>query len=126
MNQGYGPPQEPTSTPDQVGGTVTPQYTGSDHNFTLQTIMDLQRSTGHLSSTVNSLKETIEKQDAKLTKIEDCVSGVTQKIYAAGVVLAILVVIGGFIVNKSWDMMVSQITAQNQAVPTQQAPKTKP
>lgn len=75
--------------------------------------MELQKSSGQLTSVVKSLKESIEKQDNKLTKIEDCVTGVIQKIYAAGVVLTILVVIGSCIVNKSWDMMISQVSSRN-------------
>lgn len=114
MNNYYGSPQQPMGTPDQLGNNagVTPQhYVSSDHSFTLQTIMELQKSNGQLTTAIDSLKEVIEKQDKKLNTIDDTVTGVTKKIYAATVVLAILVCVGGFIVNKSWDMMVKQITS---------------
>jgi len=72
--------------------------------------MELQKSTGQLTEAVASLRNSIEKQDAKLDKIETSLSGITHKLYAAGVVLAILLTIGGFIINKAWDLMAKQIT----------------
>ncbi|WP_281647375.1 hypothetical protein [Parendozoicomonas sp. Alg238-R29] len=106
----------PTTTPDQVGNaSVTPQGFGQvDHSFTLQAVMELQKSTGQLTSSVESLKDVIEKQDKKITDLESTVTGVSKKIYAATVVLIILVTVGGFIVNKSWDLMVKQITFQQE------------
>lgn len=64
---------------------------------------------GQLTEAVRSLQGAIEKQGTRLDKFEEKLSGVTHKIYAAGVVLAILVVVGGFIVNKAWDLMVQQL-----------------
>lgn len=110
----------------QVPAQVTPamgQYVGGDHSFTLQAIMELQRSTGELRSSVQSLKESIEKLDSnierslqrvdsRMDRFDEKVSGVTHKIYAAGVVLLILLAVGGFIVNKAWDLMAEQITIQ--------------
>ena len=94
------------TTPDQVGNpSVSPQDFGrADHNFTLQIVMELQKSTGQLTSSVESLKDIIEKQDKKINDLENAVIGVSKKIYAATVVLAILVAIGGF--NVPWDLMV--------------------
>lgn len=110
----------------QVPAQVTPamgQHIGGDHSFTLQAIMELQRSTGELRSSVQSLKESIEKLDAniersqqrmegRIDRFDEKISGVTHKIYAAGVVLVILLAVGGFIVNKAWDLMAEQITIQ--------------
>lgn len=115
-----GPPRQ-SSTPDQEGMSVTPQNMAShSHDFTLQAIMELHKSTGELTSTITSLKSSIDKQDQKLTALECTVSSVTHKIYAAGVVLTILVVIGGFMVNKTWDLMVDQITSKSSPTTTQE------
>lgn len=84
--------------------------------------MELQRSTGELTATVKSLKDAVEKLESKVDKVEDKVSSVTHKIYAAGVVLGILVVVGGFIVNKAWDLMASQL-AERAAPPVVTQPK---
>ena len=98
------------STPDEYSSPATPRnYVQTGHDFTLQTIMELQKSTGQLTTAVESLKESIDKQDKKVTKLEETVSGVTHKIYAATAVLVILVAIGGFIVNKAWDLMATNI-----------------
>ena len=98
------------STPDEYSSPATPRnYGQTGHDFTLQTIMQLQKSTGQLTTAVESLKESIDKQDKKVTKLEETISGVTHKIYAATAVLVILVAIGGFIVNKGWDLMATNI-----------------
>lgn len=72
--------------------------------------MELHKSTGQLTECVNSLRSAIDSQSAQLEKIEEKVSGVTHKLYAAGVVLTILLMVGGFIVNKAWDLMAQQIS----------------
>lgn len=133
-------------TPADTTITSTPQYTGShDHSFTLQTIMELQKNTGQLTEAINSLRSAIEKQESKidkaetiidnkmdkletnicnrLEKVESSVSIVTHKIYAATIILGILVIIGGFIVNKSWDIMVSQLQSSSTSTELQKKPK---
>lgn len=77
--------------------------------------MELQKSNGQLTEAVHRLRESIEKQDARLDRMETTLSGVTHKIYAAGVVLAILVVIGGFMVNKAWDIAMMHIESTTPA-----------
>lgn len=65
-------------------------------------------------------REAVEKLDGKvdkaeerlggrLDKIEDKVSVVTHKLYAAAVVVGIFLVVGGFFVNKAWDMAASHL-----------------
>ncbi|KAF3983260.1 MAG: hypothetical protein HFP81_00145 [Methylococcales symbiont of Hymedesmia sp. n. MRB-2018] len=112
MSTNYGPNPEQAGTPSSLGSPVTPQQMiGNDHSFTLQAIMELTKGTGELKSSIESLKSCVEKQELKIDKLETTVSTVTHKIYAATVVLAILVAVGAFIVNKSWDMMASQISS---------------
>lgn len=72
--------------------------------------MELQKSVGQISAEVKALAAASEKIDEKLDKIEEKVSGVTHKLYAAGVVMTILLVIGGFLINKAWDMAASHLT----------------
>lgn len=104
-------PSAPT-TPESFDRPSTPTGAGfHDHSFTLQALMELQRSTGELSAAIRSTTDAIEKLDAKVDRLEDKLSGVTHKIYAAGVVLAILVAVGAFVVDKAWDLMATQITA---------------
>lgn len=110
MTHAYRQNQPNPGTPEPYIGTTTPSTAGLiDHSFTLQAIMELQKSNGNLTGAVSALKQSIDKLDNKLDKIEEKVSGVTHKIYAAGVVLAILVCLGGFIINKAWDLMIKQV-----------------
>ena len=120
---------EQTTTPEGVGGSVTPEYvTGSDHSFTLQAVMDLHKSTGALTATVDALLCSIEKQDGKISALEVTVGNVTKKIYAVGVVLAIVVAVGAFMIDKTWVIMVQQITATTatQPIPAPQSPTKNP
>ncbi|GAB1393341.1 hypothetical protein MASR1M60_15040 [Rhodocyclaceae bacterium] len=105
--------QNANTTPQDAGvGTSTPpSFSGHhDHSFTLQAIMELQKTVGQLSAEIKALAAASEKAAGKLDKIEDKVSGVTHKLYAAGVVITILLVVGGFIINKAWDMAANHIT----------------
>lgn len=97
-------------TPAELNDSVTPQhYMGHDHSFTLQTIMELQKSTGQLIESVNNLRSSVDSQNSKLQKIEDGLADVKRKIYAAGIVIGIVMVVGGFFVNKIWDLFSQQI-----------------
>jgi hypothetical protein len=91
-----------------------------------------------LTEAVNGLKGAVERLEAKVlaqkTKLDektgqiaDKLSGVTHKIYAAGVVLALLVAVGGFIVNKAVDVAIARITppAQDNHVQPAQNSQTK-
>jgi hypothetical protein len=59
-------------------------------------MMQMQHAMGELKATVEHLRATSEKQSSKLDRI-------SHQIYAAGVVLAILLALGGFFMNKIWD-----------------------
>ena len=95
----------PTTTPDN--------YSTHDHSFTLQLIMELQRSVGQLAESVNQTHRQLErfedKADRRFDGIESAMSGVKITIAAAGVVLAIVIAISGFFVDKAWDSVASHI-----------------
>lgn len=109
-----------TQGPPRTDVQSTPPYASPGHDFTLQAIMELQKSNGQLTEAVNSLKTSIDKQDSKLDKLEIKMSGVTHKIYAATIVLAICLVVGGFLVNKLWDLTVPQLTQESSTEKTAQ------
>ena len=90
-----------------------------DHSFTLQAIMELQKSVGQLTEAVNTTRSSLDKQGEHLGKIEEKISGITHKLYAAGVVLAIGLAVGGFLLNKSWDKALDLLADQIQSGPTQ-------
>ena len=93
-----------------------PLHSGADHSFTLQAIMEMHKQIGSLTEAVNALKHAGEKSACRIEAAEDKitqkvesladkVSGLSHKIYAAGVVIAIFVAIGAFLVSKAWDLI---------------------
>jgi len=108
--------------PPQNFANVAPPHYQADHSFTLQAVMELQKSNGQLTEAVNSLRAAIQKQDTKLDKLDENLSNIRQKLYAAGVVLAIIVTIGGFLIKKTWDLLAQQLMPQ-QPVKTLSQPK---
>ena len=108
--------------------TTSPSFGGGvDHSFTLQTIIELQRSVSTLSAKIDAMAEQqkdahdrIEKAGERASdrsetahakagervgKLEDKLSGVTHKIYAATAVLTVLVMIGGWMLNSTWSLV---------------------
>jgi|GEM_PF-3641616 len=85
--------------------TSTPSVTSSDHSFTLQAVMDLQRSAGALTSAVNALTKSQKDLSKKIERVEERLSGVTHKLYAAGVVLVLALSVSGWVLNASWGLL---------------------
>jgi hypothetical protein len=65
--------------------------------------MELQKSVGQLSERVDSVRNQIEKQGGKLDSI-------SHQIYAAWAVLVVLLTVGGFIIDKSWNLIMAVLT----------------
>lgn len=101
--------------PPQQLANIPPPPHMVDHSFTLQAIMELQKSNGQLVEAITSLRGEISRQEAKIDKLDESLSTIKQKVYAAGIVLMIFVAIGGFIINKAWDLLAQQIVAQQTA-----------
>lgn len=114
-------PQPPQTPPPGAGG-------GGDYSpFVWKQLGDIQQAMGRMEATLSQIQRAQEKADEKTDKLEEKLSGVTHKIYAASVLLAILVAIGGFFVNKAWDIMMLSIAerpaVKEQAIPSGQAKK---
>ena len=72
--------------------TPPSRYQMTDYSFTLQAIMEMQKTVGGLTEAVGTLKKLTEKQGEKLDKI-------SHRIYAAGVLITIAVPIVAFLAN---------------------------
>ena len=70
-----------------------------NYSFLLQAIMDSQRTLGEVKNAVESLQSTVGQHGNKIDRISHIV-------YAAGAVLAVLVSIAAFLLNKIWDRLV--------------------
>lgn len=90
---GFGTPRDfPTTTPTE---TVSREY-----SFSLQAVMELQKAVGQLSERMDSVRKQIENQGEKLDSI-------SHQIYAAWAVLVVLLTVGGFIIDKSWSLIMA-------------------
>ena len=108
------PPQMPPPPPAHGGGDYSP--------YVWKQLGDIQQALGRLESAISQVQRSQDKADEKVDRLEEKLSGVTHKIYAATAILTILLVVGGFIVNKAWDLMASSIAQQ--ATPKQTANTT--
>jgi hypothetical protein len=84
---------ERTDAPPSGFPDVTPpRYPMTDYSFTLQAVMELQKTIGGLTEAVNTLKTQTERQGTKLDSI-------SHRVYAATVIVMIAVPIVAFLAN---------------------------
>ena len=91
------PGSERESAPARLAETPPPPYgqtVGVLH--LVESMMQMQQAIGELKANVAHLAEASSKQTTKLDRISHIV-------FASGVVLAIVLAIGGFFLNKIWD-----------------------
>ena len=74
-----------------------------DHSFTLQAIMEMQRSIGQQTEAINNLGHSINTLSSRTKSVEDETSKINTRLAIAASILAILLVVGGFIIDKVWD-----------------------
>jgi hypothetical protein len=92
----------PTQSPE-----VAPSYTGAVGSaWLMESLMQMQQSVGELRATANHLKSASDRHSAKLDRISHI-------IFASGVVLAIVLALGGFFLNKIWDGVFTLLKAVN-------------
>jgi hypothetical protein len=116
-------PVQPQTTPAAYGYG----YGNSDHNFTLQSVMEMQKSLGELTSTINALKTSV---DGVKSKVENLVEW-KSKIIGGAIVLGFVFTLLGFAITKLSDYVtikspektVALIPADIQQPPLLQASK---
>jgi hypothetical protein len=99
-------PSEPVreTTPKRFPEVTPTAYTEAvGATYLVESMMQMQQSLGELKATVGHLKSASDKQSTKLDRISHI-------IFAAGVVLAIILGIGGFLLNKIWDGVFAILT----------------
>lgn len=100
----------------------TPPYPSPDHSFTLQTIMDLNKSMGQMIESVNGMSKRIDDLSSRMEKLEGKVSSITHQLYAAGIVFTIAVAVGGFVINKASDLAIGVINKAATTIADQAPP----
>lgn len=98
-----GQSQAANTTPSRFPETTPPAPHLSDFSFTLQAIMEMQKTLGQLTQAITTLTEESKKRGEVLDRI-------SHKVYAAQVVLwiagGLLTALGGvavFFLNRIWD-----------------------
>jgi hypothetical protein len=94
--------QRKESTPSSFAETPPRPYPGTDYNWTIQALFDIQNTLGRLEQSVSTLSGRFEKQETKL-------DSVSHKVYAASVIGGILLALSGVAVvflSKIWDVIV--------------------
>lgn len=88
------------TTPKQFPEVVPPSYADTVGNgWVVESMMQMQQAVGELKATTHHLTSASDKSSSKLDRI-------SHVIFAAGVVLAIILAIGGFLLDKIWDGIV--------------------
>ena len=92
------PPEQDAvaSIPETTPSTA---YGAKDHSFTLQAIMELQKSMGELSATVNGMKSTL---DGVKTKVDTLVAW-KHAIVGGAVTLGVVIGMAVFLITKASD-----------------------
>ena len=91
-------------SPEQTVADSGRIWPNLDHSFLLQAIMENQRTLGEVKNAVESLQLTVGQHGTKIDRTSHVV-------YAAGAVLAVLVSIAAFLLNKFWDGLVMVLSA---------------
>lgn len=94
-NSDIGNPELPMSSPTFSHN--------SDHSFTLQAVMEMQKSMGALETSVNNLATQISSQKQSMDDLKTKVGTIEKNMYAAWVILAIAIVAGGWMLNTAKD-----------------------
>ena len=94
------------TTPERFPEVAPPYGAAVSGMHLVESMMQIQQSIGELKSEVRHLKEASDGQSKKLDRI-------SHVIFAAGVVIAILLAIGSFFLNKMWEGIFALLTAAN-------------
>jgi hypothetical protein len=99
--------QVPQSTPSMLGMGMP------GHDFTLQAVMELQKSVGEMNANLQALKGSV---DSIKTKVDDLV-GWKHKILGGAAVLAVVVAALSFLMGKASEYVTWKSPAQQVAAP---------
>lgn len=109
-----GIPQPPQTTPSAPG------YGLHSHDFTLQAVMELQKSVGEMNANIGAMKSSM---DGMKSKVEDLVGWKNKVLGGAAVLLFIGGLLGWGITKFSSYVELKQPPATTQPAPTEPAHK---
>jgi len=92
------------TAPPKLPETNPPSYAGSDYSFTLQAVMEMQKTIGQLTQAVTTLTDQQKSQATKLDKI-------SHQVYAALVVILLIGALLTFFAKTANDLLTHRIEA---------------
>lgn len=101
------PASSPQTIPKNIG------YGHPEYNF-VQGLMELQKSVVRMETILENVKQSSDETKGKVSKLE-------KTIYAAGVILAICIVVGGWTLNAAKDFAMTYFKASVEAQTKQPA-----
>jgi hypothetical protein len=113
MSTQNNPPSYKRSSTANPPASTPANYSHQDHSVTLQMLMELQKSTGQIAESIAQLDKRVErsedKSEARFNSLESAMSDVKLKIGIAVAVLAIVMAVSGFFINKAWDAIADRV-----------------
>lgn len=119
----------PQATP---AGTPNGGFSGQQHghDFTLQAVMEMQKSIGSIESSINNLADKIGDQSQAMSDLKKKVGSIEKVMYAAGVVLLISLTLAGWMINAGKDFAMTyfkaSVNAQLKQIPPPPTPVAIP
>lgn len=96
---GKGQQQAKQATPRKQPNVLPPAHVGGhDHSFTLQAIMEMQRTLGQLVEATESLKRSADEQRKEIKGHGYIIAG-------ASAATTVVLMIGGYFIDKMWDKL---------------------
>lgn len=91
------------TAPGALPDMPTPRYAQSSHDFTLQAVMEMQKSLGQLSANVDHLITDVKGHGEKLEAIRHQSSFMKGGLAASVFFITAIIGITGWILNTKWD-----------------------
>lgn len=111
---GNGSPDTPHSMP-----VTTPSFGGTD-NWSLQALIEVKASIAGLNASVNSMSDRIKDLNVAQEKNAEKLASIEKKIYAATLIITLVIGVGGYFANKAIDFGIDM--AKRTAVAAPQVP----
>ena len=102
------------TVPGALPDTPTPRYAQQGHDFTLQAVMEMQKSLGQLSANVDHLISDVKAHGEKLEAIRHQSAFMKGGMAASVFFITAIIGITGWILNTKWDavlLAIGKITA---------------
>lgn len=112
-----------SSTPVLPVAPPSPSY-GSSDNWSLQALIELQKSVGRLEATSTSILNKVDELCQRQEKVEDKLFSVEKKIYAATLLIAGFISIGAYFADKAIDFGLEMAKASAPVYQLTPAPQT--